>query len=302
MTLSGLHQKFLRYCEVERRLSPQTVVAYRSDFVQFVEALRAQSRWGVVSQDAVGTLSVANVRLYQYAMVEDGASRATIQRRLVSLNRFALWLVKHGHLTENPFADIEFPRKERRLPRILEWGQVEGAIAGEKRPRDAALLSLLAYGGLRRGEVAGLRIGDFSRSAATLHVRGKGNKDRIVVLPRVACQALSTYVATRGAAPAEAPLFVTVNGRPITHRAVTRAVRRAGRRLGLHVHPHMFRHSYATELLERGADIRDIRDLLGHESVSTTEIYTHVSAARRRRVVQLLDGTGEIRSASVSPA
>jgi integrase/recombinase XerC len=287
---------------VERRLSPQTVVAYRSDFLQFLEALRAQSRWGLVSQDALGTFSVANLRLYQYAMVEDGASRATIQRRLVSLNRFGLWLVKHGHLTDNPFADIEFPRKERRLPRVLEWEQVKGAIAGETRPRDRALLSLLAYGGLRRGEVVGLMIGDFSRSACTLHVRGKGNKDRVVVLPQVGSQALSKYLATRQTVPPEAPLFVTANGRPITHRAVTRAVRRAGRRLGVHVHPHMFRHSYATELLERGADIRDIRDLLGHESVATTEIYTHVSAARRRRVVQLLDGDREIRSASVSPA
>jgi integrase/recombinase XerC len=302
MTLSGLHQKFLRYCEVERRLSPQTVVAYRSDFVQFLEALRAQSRWGLVSQDAVGTFSVAHVRLYQYAMVEDAASRATIQRRLVSLNRFALWLVKHGHLPDNPLADIEFPRKERRLPRVLEWGQVERAIGGETRPRDAALLSLLAYGGLRRGEVVGLMIGDFSRGASTLHVHGKGNKDRVVVLPRAGSQALSAYVAARGSAPAQAPLFVTATGRPITHRVVTRAVRRAGRRLGMHVHPHMFRHSYATELLERGADIRDIRDLLGHESVATTEIYTHVSAARRRRVVQLLDGAGERRSASVAPA
>ena len=79
-----LHQKFLRYCEVERRLSPHTVVAYRSDFLQFLEVLRAQSRWGLVSQDVLGTFSVANVRLYQYAMVEDGASRATMQRRLVS--------------------------------------------------------------------------------------------------------------------------------------------------------------------------------------------------------------------------
>lgn len=136
MTLSGLHQKFLRYCEGERRLSPQTVVAYRRDFSQFVEALRAQSRWGLMSQDVVGTLSLANVRPYQYAMAEQAASRATVQRRLVSLNRFGWWLVRYGHLADNPLANIEFPRKERRLPRVLGWSQVEQAIAGETRPRE----------------------------------------------------------------------------------------------------------------------------------------------------------------------
>jgi len=194
-------------------------------------------------------------------------------------------------IAENPLANIEFPRKERRLPRVLGWSQVEQAIAGETRPRERPILSLLAYGGLRRGEVMGLRVGDFAPSASTVHVRGKGNKDRVVVLTRLGAQAVAKYLATRATAPSDAALFVTATGRPISYRAVTRAVRRVARRLGVHVHPHMFRHSYATELLERGADIRDIRDLLGHESGATTEIYTHISAARRR-VVQLLEAPG----------
>ncbi len=103
---------------------------------------------------------------------------------------------------------------------------------------------------------------------------------------------MAAYLATRPTVAQSDPLFVTTLGAPISHKVVTRAVRRAGRRLGQHVHPHMFRHSYATELLERGADIRDIRDLLGHESVATTEVYTHVSPARRRRVVELLEREG----------
>jgi site-specific recombinase XerD len=188
-------------------------------------------------------------------------------------------LSAYGHLSEKPLANIEFPRKELGLPPVLDWTQVEQAIAGETRQRERAILSLLSYGGLRRGEVVALRVGDFAPSASTLHVRGKGNKDRVVVLTRLGAQVLAKYLATRATAPSDAVLFVTTVGRPITYRAVTRAVRRAARRLGVHVHPHMFRHSYATELFERGADIRDIRDLLGHESVATTEIYTQVSAA-----------------------
>jgi integrase/recombinase XerC/integrase/recombinase XerD len=131
-----------------------------------------------------------------------------------------------------------------------------------------------------------LHIGDFSSAAGTIHARGKGNKDRVVVLPAAALEPLMQYLQTRPGAGSEDPLFLTAYGAGITARAVIRVVQRAAKRLGRHLHPCMLRHSYATELLERRADIRDIRDLLGYESVATTEIYTHVSAARRRRVVR----------------
>jgi site-specific recombinase XerD len=288
-TLSGLHQKFLLYCEVERRLSPQTVTSYRSDFRQFTEFLRGQSRWGLVSQDVLGALSMGNVRDYQYYMAEQRWSPATVQRRLVSLNRFGAWLVKRGHAKTNPLAEMELPRKPRPLPRIVDWGILAAAAHAEPKPRDAAILGVLVYAGLRRGEVVGLEVGDFSPTAKTLHVRGKGNKDRVISLPKPAQKMLKTYLSSRANAGPEAPLFVTAAGQRITHKVVTRVVRRIGEQIGRHLHPHMFRHSYATELLDRGADIRDIRDLLGHESVATTEIYTHVSAARQRRVVELLE-------------
>lgn len=302
MTLSGLHQQFLQYCEVERRLAAQTIVAYRSDFLQFIKCVKARGRWGLVSQDALATFSLVTVRDYQYYMAEQQWSTATVQRRLVSLNRFGSWLVKRGYVPEHPLAGLEFPRKARRLPRLVAWSALERAVALEAQPRDRAVLSVLLYGGLRRGEVVGLDIGDFAPQAETLHVRGKGHKDRVIGLPRPALTALAAYLDSRPGGAAEAPLFVTVTGERITHKVVTRVVGRAAGRLGQHLHPHMFRHSYATELLERGADIRDIRDLLGHESVATTEIYTHVSAARQRRVVRLLDEPGDVRSPFVPPA
>ena len=289
MTLSGLHQKYLRYCEVERRMSPQTVVAYRSDFRQFTEALGDQARWGLASQDRLETLSADNVRAFQYAMAQAEYGWATIQRRLVALNRFACWLVKRGYLSSNPLVDVERPKRERRLPETLPWDDVIRAALGERRPLQRAILSLLGFAGLRRGEVIGLRVGNYDPKNVTLHVRGKGNKDRVVALPRLASEPLDEYLAVRGERSAEAPLFVTAYGRPIASNVVTRAARRAGTRIGRRVHPHMFRHSYATELHDRGADIRDIRDLLGHESVSATEIYTHVSTARQKKVVSLLE-------------
>ena len=314
--MSGLHQKFLLYCEVERRLSPQTVTSYRSDFRQFTEFLRSQSRWGLVSQDVLGALSMANVRDYQYYMAERGWSTATVQRRLVSLNRFGVWLVKRGHAKTNPLAEMELPRKRRPLPRVVDWEILAAAVRAESKSRDAAILGVLVYAGLRRGEVVGLSVGDFAPMAATLHVLGKGNKDRLISLPKPAQRMLKAYLASRPEVRPEAPLFVTAAGPRITHKVVTRVVHRIAERIGRHLHPHRFRHSYATELRDRGADIRDIRDLLGHESVATTEIYTHVSAARQRRVVELLEKpvarrpkaktlaakeAGAIRSASVPP-
>jgi len=181
------------------------------------------------------------------------------------------------------------PRKTKRLPRVVALTELKAPIIDERHVRNRAILSLLAYAGVRRGEVVGLDVRDYSRTARSVHVRGKGNKDRVIGLPEPACEALDAYLKQRQGAGAEDPLFVTTGRRRITHRVVTKAVKRMARGLGQNLHPHMFRHSYATELLDRGADLRVIRDLLGHESVATTEIYTHVSAARQRSAVQLLE-------------
>lgn len=301
MTLSGLLQKFLQYCEVERRLAPQTLSAYRSDLRQFLACLRERERWGLLSQDTMTTFSETNVRDYQYYMAEHGWRVATIRRRLGSLSSFGGWLVKRGFMRVNPLAEIEVPRRPPpRLPHVLAWADVDWAITEERTPRDRAILLLLAYAGLRRGEVVSLDVKDFSRGAATLRVHGKGGKDRVVGIPRPAADALAVYLDTRPDVQPEAPLFVTVYGQRIGHQVVMWVVRRAGKRLGQRVHPHLFRHTYATELLDRGADIRDIQTLLGHASLATTEIYTHVSAARQRRVVSLLERQGDVSVGSVS--
>jgi site-specific recombinase XerD len=123
----------------------------------------------------------------------------------------------------------------------------------------------------------------------SLRVRGKGNKDRVLPLPRHAVEALEAYLRTRSRARPEEPPFVTRHGR-ISHQVPTGVVRRAGKRLGVKLYPHLFRHTFATELLNRRADLRAIQKLLGHESVATTEIYTHVSTARQRETMQLLEG------------
>ena len=286
MTLSHLHREFLRHCEFEKRLAAQTITAYRSDFAQFLVYL-LDGRPGRARQDRLTAFTTAGLRDYQHHMALQSWRTNTVRRRLVELGRFGSWLVERGYLRGNPVRALAMPKRERHLPRVLEWQQVETAVAGEPNPRDRAILALLAFAGLRRGEVIAASAGDYSRGSRSLRVRGKGNKDRVVPLHAVAIGALETYLATRGSLGSRDPLFVSGRGR-IGKRPVISAVARAGHRLGLRLHPHLFRHTFATELLNRRADLRVIQALLGHESLATTEIYTHVSPARQQDAVELL--------------
>ena len=299
MTLAALHARFLQHCAVEKRLRPMTIKSYRSDFRLFLQFLRRRSRPlspkgrgqgegpRVVKGPTLRTFTTTLIRDYQAHMATRRWSVNTVRRRLVELNRFAGWLVERRYLQRSPMIGISVPRRERRLPRVLDWSQVEQIVADERKPRDRAILALLAYGGLRRGEVMAADVGDYSREAPSLMVHGKGNKDRVVPLHAVAQAALDAYLATRRGLAPEHPLFVSWRGR-ITKQVVVLLCKRVSRRIGRRLHPHLFRHTFATELLNRRADLRVIQTLLGHESLATTEIYTHVSPERGRETVELL--------------
>jgi hypothetical protein len=221
MTLSGLHQKFLRYCEGERRLSPQTVVAYRSDFSQFVEALRAQSRWGLMSKDVVGTLSIANVRLYQYAMAGQGGESSNgpappgIAEPLRVVAR-PLW---------TPGGQ---PAGEHRVPTegaaVAARTRLELGRASDRRRDAPARAGDSEFAGLWRTAPRGSRGVEgrrfLSKRLDASRAR-EGQQDRVVVLPRIGGQALAKYLASRPTASADAALFVTAAGKPVTYRAVT---------------------------------------------------------------------------------
>ncbi len=158
------------------------------------------------------------------------------------LNRFGTWLVRRGFLKSNPVGEIEIPRRARVLPQVLAWSVAAALVTGETRLRDRAILALLVYGGQRRGEVMRLDVGSYLREQAAVRVYGKGSKERVVGLPRQATEVLEAWLATRAPAPGE-PRFVSVAGRRITHKVVTKTVKRGGRRLGVAIHPHMLRHT-----------------------------------------------------------
>ena len=287
MTLAALHARFLQHCAVEKRLRPMTIKSYRSDFGLFLAFARRRRSRTLSPKGRGQGEGHAPVRDYQAHMATRRWSINTVRRRLVELNRFAGWLVERRYLQRSPMIGVSVPRRERRLPRVLDWSQVEQIVAGERKPRDRAILALLAYGGLRRGEVMAADVGDYSREAPSLMVHGKGNKDRVVPLHATAQAALDAYLATRRGLAPEQPLFVSWRGR-ITKQVVVLLCKRVSRRIGRRLHPHLFRHTFATELLNRRADLRVIQTLLGHESLATTEIYTHVSPERGREAVELL--------------
>jgi site-specific recombinase XerD len=285
MRLSALHQRFLQHCAVEKRLRPHTIAAYRSDFIQFLAFLRRRARTlspqgrgqGEGLAPGLRTFTTTVIRDYQEHMATKTWSINTVRRRLVELNRFAGWLVERRHLQRSPMIGVSVPRRERRLPRVLDWSQVEQIVAGEPKPRDrhpgpAGLrrLSPRRGDGRRRGRL--LARGPQPDGARQGQQRSRPQPSPLWGEGRV-----------RGAAST----FVSYRGR-ITKQVMVVLCKRVSRRIGRRLHPHLFRHTFATELLNRRADLRVIQKLLGHESLATTEIYTHVSPERQREAVELL--------------
>jgi len=265
------------------RLAPQTVDAYRRDLADL-------SAWLGGSPADATTDRLAE---YVATMRADGKAATTISRRIAAVRSFYRHQVLLGARTDNPAAELELPKRRRTLPRTLSPGEAErliDAAAGTtpRSLRDSALVELLYGAGLRVSEAVGLE-----RSAVDLERRlvrciGKGSKERVVPIGREAAEALRRYLA-RGRPFLDKrhrpELFLNAKGGPLTRAGAFFILRRLAGAAGLEperVHPHLLRHSFATHLLEGGADLRSVQEMLGHADLATTELYTHVSDRRRR--------------------
>jgi integrase/recombinase XerC len=280
--------EFVSHLAHERRASVHTVSAYHRDLLGLLAF--ATERFG----DAVSVGQIDRILLRAYlGKLAEGRKPATIGRKLASFRAFFGYLERKGAVRKNPAALLESPKLRRKLPRLVDAetaGEIMAApLAAGGRPaertRDAALLELLYGSGLRVSEVVGLDLDHLALESEELRVLGKGNKERVVPVGSAARSALGQYLARRQELrPAKGPelpaaVFVSRRGRRISIRAVQKLVRRygiagAGR---ADLHPHALRHSCATHLLEGGADLRVIQELLGHSSLGTTQRYTHVS-------------------------
>ncbi len=307
---------FERHLRVERNASRHTRRAYLADVRQFALSGLPEVAGGEPEEvDTVlrsldpATLSVDDVRSF-LAVLHASAHPATQGRKLSALRAFFRFLVREGVCAVDPTAALVGPRTPKRLPRPLPVDDCI-ALTGPTPPgadgvvdlkslRDRALVELLYGAGLRVGELAGLRVENLDLTRGEVRVLGKGNKERVVPLPQLTRRSLSSYLDARAAGkpakacagdPRKEPLFTTLRQREgrlrrLVERDVRRILASRARELGLHgrVHPHRLRHSYATHLLDMGADLREIQELLGHASLSTTQKYTAVSVRRLQEV------------------
>jgi integrase/recombinase XerC len=302
-------RRFLQHLRTGRHASPHTLDNYRRDLAQFAEALDPGPDVEALDWAAV---RLADARRFVLSLQERDCARTTVRRKTSALRSFFRFLVREGEVAANPFASLQTLKAPRRLPQVLSveavgrlldtpgiyWSsQVQtsdsdGRCAAELAAvRDAAILETLYSAGLRISEAVGLDGGDLDLFSATFVVRGKGKKERLCALGQPALLALREYLRVREALGLagrrdQGPLFLNHRGARITARSVQRNfklyVQAAG--LSAEVTPHKLRHSFATHLLDAGADLRSVQELLGHASLSTTQIYTHVTAERLMEV------------------
>lgn len=275
---------FLDHLKVERGLARNTLEAYGRDLARFVAFLAARGRADV---DDIAPLDITDF-LLELAQTLSARSRA---RTLVAVRQWCKHLVAERWLEADPAELIEGPRTAKRLPGVLGEDAVARLIAAPgdspRGRRDAAMIELAYASGLRVSELVALPLADVNLNAGYVRVTGKGQKTRLVPLGEAARDRIARYITEdrRPRDPAQRALFLTDRGRPMTRQAFWKLLRRhaiaAGVKLpGGEVSPHKLRHSFATHLLERGADLRAVQAMLGHADISTTEVYTHVSRAR----------------------
>ncbi len=298
--MTGELRAFLEFLRLNRNVSPHTVAAYDSDlsqFLTFAAAHLAKRRTDLVPED----LDLGTIRGFMAALHKDGQSRASAARKLSSLRSFSRFLRRSGAIESNPAALAVSPKREQKVPAHLSVAEMSMLLdmPDTTQPlgrRDRAILELFYASGLRLSELVGLDVEDVNLAGRMVRVLGKGAKERLVPFNVTTATAIRAWLRDRlllvrpagrraGGRNAGDPLFVNARGGRLTGRSIERMVARyvgqCSTRLG--ISPHALRHSFATHLLERGADLRAIQELLGHVQLSTTQRYTHVNVA------QLLD-------------
>jgi integrase/recombinase XerD len=287
-SLPPLRKAFLEHCRIEKGLAVNSLDAYSRDLAKLEKY--AEQHCGKGVPDAAQLLA------YVDSLYRDGLASRSLARHLSTVRNFYTFLVREGRLEEDPSATLPVPRQPRKIPRYLNTEQVGTLAAAPSldKPngiRDTAMLALLYASGLRVSELCNVRLADLNLELGVVRVLGKGNKERMVPVGSEAVRILSDYLS--GARPqilkgrVSPYLFVTNRGGKLTRQAFSKALAGYGLRAGISegLSPHVLRHTFATHLLEGGADLRSLQTMLGHADISTTQIYTHVERSRLRATI-----------------
>ena len=275
-------EDFLNFLATEKGASEHTTKNYGIDLREFMK---------FIAEKELNDLTYLDIRSFLAFLKTREYSKSSISRKLACLRSFFKYLVRENILTQNPAAGIATPKKEKRLPSFMNPDEITKLLDAPAKnsweeKRDKAILEMLYSSGLRVSELAGLNHDDLDFFGGLVRVRGKGKKERIVPVGQTALNSLRTYwdmKAPRETANAiKKPLFISRIGSRLTDRSVRRMILKYVKRTGLgkEISPHTFRHSFATHMLDRGADLRSVQELLGHANLSTTQIYTHVTTQR----------------------
>jgi integrase/recombinase XerC len=280
--------EFLRHLALEKNASAHTVKSYREDLTQAIEFFRTKLAGRAAG---VEQLTTRLLRAYLVWQHEQGYAKSTVARRVAAVRSWCRFLCRQGTLGNNPADGLRGPRQDKKLPNFLtevSLGILLAAPAADTLQglRDRAILETLYSAGLRVSELTGLDVADIDLDSGLATIRGKGKRERLALLGPQALEALKNWLAVRPQPPggrkgAEA-VFLNKRGTRLTTRSVGRLLEKYLAQAGLdpHASPHSLRHSFATHLLDRGADIRSVQELLGHRSLTNTQIYTHVTTHR----------------------
>lgn len=283
-------EDFFHFLQIERGLSENTRQSYRRDLKQYFKFLTKNvkiSSWDEITR--------SHITKFLYTLKSDGKSSATISRMISTIRSFHQFLLQENIVKSDPSYHIETPKKERTLPEVLSSQEIEALlnIKGNQPLdiRNKAMLELLYATGLRVSELISLNVSDLHLTMGFVRCIGKGDQERIVPLGDVAIEAIDRYLSDarseliyRKKDPGK--LFLNQHGRPLTRQGCWKIIKTIAKRANIHkrITPHMLRHSFATHLLENGADLRAVQEMLGHADISTTQIYTHVTRTRLKDI------------------
>ncbi len=270
--------QYLEYLELEKGLSQNTIDAYRRDLSEFSKGL-----------DDIQKIDRMTINTFVRKLREDKLAASSVIRKIASLRGFFKWASSTGIITKNPAATLEQPKVPQRLPKVISLKEIEEMLHNNLNPLEHVIMELLYSCGLRVSELVNLKLNDIDLNSKYVRCFGKGSKERIIPMGEMAKNIIKEYLPERDLLIKKynlstKNLLIMSNGRQITRQDVYTFIHAQGKLIHKNISPHTLRHSFATHLLENGADLRVVQELLGHSDVSTTQLYTHISKKRLKDV------------------